>query len=338
MALSSNLASIKINNNSIDIGRASDGTTPVSYTYDSCALLGGDAIVTGNTIAGCVGGSSSAVLLRIASASCNIRNNNFIRGAGSPIAAFIVVTGSNDQIISDNIFDQPTIDGSSDVLVTGLSATSTYKENKNQTIYIPITLTDKIVANIDSADAANYLSDATGKSVGSYITEAVNYKTNVEQIVLTTAGTSLHMNIDLNSALPKNISLLSLKLGITAKTSGAGVFSGGDSQNNIYINLKSKNVGLNSTSYSSPTGTVLQANTLTALDETSFHPNPYYAIQTNIATLLAGTVYITATPTNANYFVNNSLYEMHAHIRTTITLSAASYTFFYSPLVAQCRW
>lgn len=141
MSLASSITGIKINSNMIDVGRFSDGTSAANYTYSSMLSLTGSATINANTFQGCIGGSSGSTnLITLGSGSCLIKNNLFIRGAGSPVNTYITCTGSDDHVIRDNIFDQPTTDGSSDTLVSGLSSASLYANNKNQsaTVEVPV--------------------------------------------------------------------------------------------------------------------------------------------------------------------------------------------------------
>jgi hypothetical protein len=132
MSISTSLNSIKIKNNIIDVGYSSNGSQ-VIYTYDPALIeVGGDAIIFGNTLSGCIGnGNAGTNLINIISGSCLITNNTFVRGISS-INSYVNNAGSNDQIVSHNIFDHPTINGSSTNLCLNLTTTSLFNENLNQ--------------------------------------------------------------------------------------------------------------------------------------------------------------------------------------------------------------
>lgn len=144
MSLPSSLRNVRITDNTIGIGYSSNTSSITTHTYTGCVSLAADALVSGNTIAGCIGGSSGATnLVTISSSSCLIKNNLFIRGAGSPVGSYISFSGTNESTLSGNVFDQPTVDGSSTALITNLPAASICNENKNQTATVEVSLSDR---------------------------------------------------------------------------------------------------------------------------------------------------------------------------------------------------
>jgi hypothetical protein len=160
MSISTSLNSVKIRNNTIDIGHSSNGSTPITYTYDSALIKNySDATISGNTLSGCFGNGDAATnLINIMSGSCIITNNIFVRGTGSPIAAYVNNAGTNDQIIVNNIFDFPNVDGSSTTLISGLTSASIYDRNLNQ-------IKSYLVFNIQSVDLASSPQTTTSSSI-----------------------------------------------------------------------------------------------------------------------------------------------------------------------------
>lgn len=131
MSVASSLASVKIQDNIIDDGYFYNGTSNTNYTYSSCIALGSSAVVSGNTVSGCVGGSTvSTNLVTVTAGSSIICHNTFIRG-GSSVNRYILVTSTNDVIITNNIFDQTTTDGAASTLVSGYTGGSVVTNNLN---------------------------------------------------------------------------------------------------------------------------------------------------------------------------------------------------------------
>lgn len=163
MTISSSLNNVKINRNTIDVGHSSNGTSPTTYTYDPALMsIFADAVIFGNTLSGCVGnGDSITNLINIVSGSCIITGNTFIRGS-STIAAYVNNAGTNDQIVTNNIFDQTTVDGASTLLVTGLNSASIFEKNLNQSkIYSIFNMQSVALAN-DFTSTAAPATDVTG--------------------------------------------------------------------------------------------------------------------------------------------------------------------------------
>lgn len=147
MALDTTLTNVIIEDNTFDYNTLSpDGTlitVGTTYGYTNCILISADAKISGNHFSGALSASSQVVVT--GAGSCNITENTFVRGA-TPVVYYIDVSAAtNDQVIVDNIFDNPTIDGTSEnlvnlpVLSTSIpTPTITFHHNKNQTGYLPI--------------------------------------------------------------------------------------------------------------------------------------------------------------------------------------------------------
>src|SRR5271156_5656067 len=124
MTVSTN-SSIIIEGNTFDVGNTSP-TARISYNNliavnldpHAASDLGdsngpGYAVIDNNYLTGIGSGGTHIV---VTSGSANITNNVFlgpgIPQASVPIAAYINVSGSQmDQIITNNVFDSPTVDG-----------------------------------------------------------------------------------------------------------------------------------------------------------------------------------------------------------------------------------
>jgi hypothetical protein len=136
MTLDTNLGQIIIENNTFNYGAFTpDGglvSSTTTYKYDWCIFSAGDFIITNNYLSGINTGGTNIQI----NGSAIITDNMFIRGA--TVVASYINANTHDSIIVNNIFDSFTVDGSNENLVTGLTPTSTYYANKNQTGYMPI--------------------------------------------------------------------------------------------------------------------------------------------------------------------------------------------------------
>lgn len=138
MTVPTTFSNILIEGNTIDTG--STATSPVTvFTYNVLVSTGSDCRVFNNYFSGITNSSPPTFSMIIAdNASCNIQGNTFVRGS-SAIDKYIKVIGIDDQIITGNIFDGYTTDGSSLTNVS-VPANTIYHSNKNQVGYSIIPL------------------------------------------------------------------------------------------------------------------------------------------------------------------------------------------------------
>jgi hypothetical protein len=171
MAISTN-SNILIQGNTVDYGTNMDAINGNGYT--NCINLNldlnqvadpeaqyaqpGYAKITDNFLSGIPDAPTTSVHIALVGGSTIITNNTFIgpgiQNQGINIKAYITVDSLNDQVITDNIFDSPTVDsllaGVNETLVLGVgtnsfTTTSTYHSNKNQTGYLPISKTPNLI-------------------------------------------------------------------------------------------------------------------------------------------------------------------------------------------------
>jgi hypothetical protein len=134
------MSSVVIEGNTFDFGNfATDvNAEPTAYGYNSCILTNADARIGDNYFSAAL--SSSIPVQITGAATCQISKNTFVR-VSTPLTAYIDISSvTSDQVITENIFDNPTVDGFNENLVSlppaGVSATSPfilYERNKNQT-------------------------------------------------------------------------------------------------------------------------------------------------------------------------------------------------------------
>lgn len=169
MAISSSISNVIIEGNTFAAGVFSGNT----YNYSNCITTSADAKITKNYFSGMANNSTPLIVSNFAtnndgySASCDVSHNTFVRG-NTTIAAYIDVSNvHNDQIIVENIFDSPTVDGVNETLTLLPAVTSSsgpfvlYERNKNQTAIKQIQKSQYLTASgftptINQAERAVY--------------------------------------------------------------------------------------------------------------------------------------------------------------------------------------
>lgn len=323
MALPSSLRSIKITNNTIHVGYSSNASMVTNHTYESCMSIGADSVINGNTVAGCIGGSSGSTnLASITSASCLIQNNVFVRGAGSPVGSYITFSGTHESVITGNIFDQTTIDGSSYDLVQGLPANSVYTANKNQVDFMAVPLDDFTHTSYIN-DFAGRLESESGYAINSGLNDGCNINFILEDSVQFDFGTT----IPVGNLLPFGAKILEIKIGILCDDGGSGpvVNTGGDNQLDLYLRSFDRK-----SNYATGTGSILDpdSNTLTTSTNTlNFNNN------TAFNTLMNGVAqYLTLDVSSSSDF-NTASKMINAYVRFKLRSSAAFISVDLSPIV-----
>ena len=329
MALESSLANIVIRDNTIDQGRFSDGTTPVAYTYAYHAWIFGSSIIDGNTF---IAPSASADMLNIDSCSCTITKNKFIRGSTS-VNSYIRAYGSNDQIITNNTFDQTTINGSSDILVVGISSRTTYTSNKNQTIYVPFQITTSGSTSLTDFSQAFFYN-------GGFSPYGTFPAIPQEIYISGTDAIRVKMETNLGMMLPDGVKLLAIKFGLLRN--GTGVVNTGANYNafelniNIWDTVKANYItgtgSIMDIAGTSPLYNVYKTTTSTATQTILFNSGTAWA------DILAAEVYYELDLSANNYCVNNRDYLILAHMQYDMKFSSGDSSLFISPLVAKCIW
>ena len=135
------ISNVIIEDNTFDYGNFATGTdlfaTVDTYGYNICISTNADTRMRDNYFSAA---SSNGTQIQVSgAATCQITGNTFIRGE-APLTAYIDVSATtSDQVIVDNIFDSPTIDGLNETLTLLPVIASTtgpfvlYERNKNQT-------------------------------------------------------------------------------------------------------------------------------------------------------------------------------------------------------------
>lgn len=234
MALESSLSNIVIKNNTIGQGSFSTGAAPVSYNYNYHAWIFGSSIIEGNNF---FAPAASSDMLSLDNCSCIIRGNKFVRGSTS-INSYIRNYGSNQQIIMHNIFDSPTIDGTTETLALGLTDNSQYEYNTNQTGYVAIRLSQTVFIPGVGYFGSGTVNVPTGSISANFSGYPSGYGNNslMESLTLniTTASDNLGraydigFEVDLQKHMPHGARLLNAVIGLAGDGSRAFVGTGAD--------------------------------------------------------------------------------------------------------------
>lgn len=216
MSLPSTISNIIISGNTIDGGSSSSG----SFTYASLLYTYADCRVFNNYLSGIQSSISIAIMCVLDGCSCNIQGNTFVRG-NSAIKYYIDATNTTDQIITGNIFDGYTVDGTNTVLVHNLTANSLYTANKNQTGYaiIPLGTNKPAIFQYGSLfDGLFVTSDVPPDSATDYgVAGGDLFDPFVLKIYDDTASPSnrfFTMNIDITKSIPVGAKILDAKISI----------------------------------------------------------------------------------------------------------------------------
>lgn len=323
-----NLSNISIKGNVIAGGVTSGGT----YTYDTHLDLYGDALISGNAFSQ---PSSSENMVKIEDGYCTVTGNNFIRGTVS-INSYINLITNTNQIITDNKFDHATIDSSSEILVIGVDGYgSIYKDNINQTVYIPIPFSHTSTQSIGTPSTLfpNFID---GTSDGKVIIQ--NGYGNTQIVCSDTDNIIKYQQfINLSAALPANTLILEAKVGLCL--SGAPVLNN-DGNNNFYMSTSYYPVG----AYSSGTGSILDVKA--NYDTTGFLAADIfgavtYDIRANITPLQAATQYVIMVNNGSNpsrNFRNTKNSSLVGTVIINLSVTSGSVVLRTSPIVFKCRW
>jgi hypothetical protein len=137
MSLDVTLSKIIVDGNTFDYGSFSpDGalaSPTTTFGYDWCIFNSGDFIITNNCFSGM---NANGTMIQL-SGTATITDNTFIRNT-TTISSYINNSGSNDFIVTGNIFDNPTVDGTNENIVVGFTSSSIFEQNINQTAYMGI--------------------------------------------------------------------------------------------------------------------------------------------------------------------------------------------------------
>lgn len=340
MSFDASLSSVIIDSNTVDYGISGTGTT---YYYLNDLALSADAIVTNNFMSGL---ASFNTLVVIYSGSSILKNNVFIRG-GNTILHYIVAASANDQIITDNVFDSPTVDGAANEnLVTGLTTFSTYRENRNQTAYIAIPKVNNTVYPTPSITIPfiNTSSELTYNYFGDFpIASALELFFLSYFATSGIGGTSVKVMLDLNDYLPDNVQILSMVVGLqminyplfNACTGGtAKLFS----EVSIPANYSLSSLTGSLADISTMLSTNLGNQSPSALSSTL---NVVVSGGISLSTFATNTQYLTIDTTSvASYYVTGKNTKITVLYNTGWGINASLGTFelLESPLLVRYRW
>lgn len=329
MSLETSLANIVIRDNTFDQGRFSDGATPVTYNYDYHAWTFGSSIIEGNTF---LAPDESTDILNIDNCSCIIIGNKFVRN-GTTINSYIRNYGSNDQMIRSNMFDSPTVDGSSETLVVGLTASSTYDNNKNQTSFMSVYPTRDMVSTNwydgTTSGIVHYLQAHQQTVVYDYYFSTGTIATNFA------SGIAINVTffVNLSRLLPKNTRVLGSLVGFRYNSVAANIsttLNGCTIQSEIRKTAAARPIN---TAFTSPTSTLAAiTGSPTNLDSALGNTTTTFTADTT-ARSVAGDY------TALSIYTNETQDIIFLFRNTFVTTSStATSTYRISPMLFKYRW
>lgn len=210
------LGQIIISNNITDFGTtvANDGTTKtIGYytSYINSAIS--ENIISNNIFKGV--GSSNSHLIQIDGYS-EITGNSLHRGSFNLSGGYILIAGG-DHIITDNFFDSPTVNGTSEELLVYAGGTAVYERNKNQTSYASIDISRAKVGSSFSGNSAsivmNYYTGTAGASALSVLTIST---------IASASSVTQNYILSLSDFIPDNITIISCILGLVLEDTNLG--------------------------------------------------------------------------------------------------------------------
>lgn len=322
MALPTSFAPVVIEGNTISAGNYADGSTS---TYPASLIqTSADAVIKNNSLSG-VADFGYSIQLRTG-AACNITENKFLRGNSALSQGYINSSSSSDQVIKYNIFDSPTCDNASENLVQGLTDSSIYESNKNQTKYLSVSLSNAGYSSsyLTSATTANIITSLPNFQIKP--TGDMGYINGFFQTSGTTAINPFIWNVNMNNILPQNVRIMGILFSYQMLVDGGNINYGGSS---IYGQMFRYNTPINS-SLTTPSAT--------------------YANPSNVALTPIDTINSTSISNTSLYYIyndyssynlyTNSTNELNFFIKMVLAPSATSGASLYrmSPLIIKYRW
>lgn len=314
MTAFTSLKSVNISGNNI--------SSTSTNNYDKCLYLVGDATVTNNKFAGCVGnGTTPSIVEVVNSGNASIISNNIFIRSTTNIATYILCDSGAALTITNNVFDSPEVASGNDVLVT-YAQRNIYHSNKNQTEYKSITI-GEYVPYLDG-DPTNYNVNAPSASAYNFYYSL--FPTNNQ------TG-AIEFPVDLDKYLPENVNILGVKAGLGFLYFGTGTDPSGNNLN-VIVTSSATNA-YNATTYALTSGNILDysyAPTLTSTNNTATF-NSVTSNQIKIAT-----VDLTSAPTNT-YIVNDTMKNV-ALVQLQFNMAAAGggAEIRLTPIVVKYRW
>ena len=354
MSIPSTMANVIVEGNTVEAGGAGG-----AFTYKYMMFNSADSKILNNHFSGIVSDAGAAVMIWLANCTNNVRGNTFVRGSSS-INTYIVSTGSNDQIITDNIFDNTTSDGSNTILASGLTANSLYEKNKNQTAYamVPVgAAKDGTVITNGWSVFESTTGPFTAPSTALYTTSGYLYDMMVLKIFDTTASPSGHqfgLSLDVSSRVPAGAKITDIRISLYNPSGVISAFlTSGNFFELVLSSSRNHTDSINLTTYQSSTtfaSWMLSFSSKASLSLTTGNElYPSYQVLEIPTTSFTGTYIdssggshsVTGTDISDNYVVGNDN-TILANLRFVYTASAAGSAahplLLISPLIITYTW
>lgn len=336
------MSNLLIEGNIIDQGSATaNGSTSTVYTYDGMMRIIPNAKINKNSMYVPTTGISSNMML-LDGGACKVTENTFVRGA-STIASYIYNNSSVKQIITNNSFDSPNVDGGTNinVFIENSVGVSIVEQNINQTGYAVISLPSLSgpARQLLGGDPIASTIGIFAKGLGGVGLQAPNNNTSTSDF---------QFSGSLNEYLPKNVKLLS---------AAVGVYS--DNANQSYASTTTQlSFQVVNTTFVIPQQYIPSTFTSTILDihyilvnssSPTIVPSNIMNIANtgslpviNIATLNAATQYLFADLSSHNIIPTNNFQSIMFNFLGTFAIDSSGSTgqasLNLSALVIQYRW
>lgn len=334
---------------------SSNGLITNTYYYDQGIVCLNSAVISGNTIIGCVNNSAdanAAMLTIFGSGNVNATGNMFDR-AGQTINSYVYCPppaglGSGNLVqITENIFDSQFVDAANSIENPGnnLGLGWNFSHNKNQVSYQALELMPGMPGYWDE-NIFNFLYQTPFTITGSLGSNALITTKNVATVSYSqgwpinntyislspTTVTGWVTTLDLSASLPDGVNLLDVKIGIGASGSiSNGSSSPGDGRN---ARVTVTSTAINYANFVVGTGSLLDVfASPTIVAETA----TVDLTGANIAALKIAAQFIHVTGFTTAFNVNNTN-NITAIVEFIIDAPSGSGNIIFSPLVIKYKW
>ena len=206
----------------------------LNNTFASAATTYSMDVSANSTIVGNIfeRASSNTTFLNLTNCQCSVHHNKFYRGAVS-VNYYIKINGTSGHQITDNFFDNTTVDGTTESLIGTFAAADNVSSNKNQIAYMSTMASDHTNGGI------HQVSFTCTKSVNTFQYNNIATLTSTGGIGATNY-VSFHF-INISRVLPPKAKLLGILVGMKWNVFGNAITGNGMS---FTMNLYKTDTGL----------------------------------------------------------------------------------------------
>lgn len=342
--VSGNPKSIIIDENIFDFGTtvAIDGVTKtVGYYTGGNIVCNAPCQITNNILKGIgnVAGSPLNNSIIYVDGDAKITGNSIYRGTFSlGSGGNYIYLASGNSIVTDNFFDSPTVDGTSDVLVDMASGVkAVYERNKNQTGYKAISFAAADSTHSDGVQVVNDNSAA-------FLAYLDGNDTSVNPVYWDlfagqTGQLAYRKIVDVAGALPNAVQIIEAKIGISTDSGESGVPNGNATVNLLTAYMTSSSIS--KANFATATSSILNPNFgLTAGFTTSNFSTVTFETLAKVNALSSVPQYLDLVAPSTSDFNTGTDNTITVKLKWLCNLTTLNdgRTFFISPLVIKYRW